>query len=64
MPTFPADLLAGAALAGFAVAVRRVLARPRTPRDRLDALGPLPPHWRPVPRTVVHSHHLTGGRSW
>lgn len=28
---------------------------------RFDAQ--LPDHWRPHPRTVVATHHLTGGRS-
>jgi hypothetical protein len=23
----------------------------------------LPSHWRPHPRTIVRTHHLTGGRS-
>ena len=57
------DLLAGAALAALVVALRRAM-RPRTLRDQMDALGPLPPDWRPNPRTVVQSCHLTGGRSW
>jgi hypothetical protein len=24
----------------------------------------LPPDWRPVPRTIVQTRHLEGGRSW
>jgi hypothetical protein len=51
-----------------AVALGLVAARPRRLRvppavARLERIGPLPPSWRPVRRTIVATHHLTGGRS-
>lgn len=32
--------------------------RQRGPRDPYAHLGPLPPTWRPVPRTIVRTNHL------
>jgi hypothetical protein len=35
------------------------LRRPRRrSRDRYEALGALPPTWRPVARTIVRTNHL------
>jgi hypothetical protein len=32
--------------------------RPASPRHRYEALGALPPTWRPVARTIVRTNHL------
>jgi len=51
----------GALVLALCVAVGRAARCSRAARrlrDPYAALGPLPAHWRPVPRTVVRTHHL------
>jgi hypothetical protein len=47
-----------AALRRVVWVLRRPFARRPTPELTLPAT------WTPAPRTIVHTHHLRGGRSW